>query len=108
MIRSPETTTLFVREMVLLREMADRHMAAIQVAHDDYDRRFALMQEQLRNMARERQREVCKILIRLGGADCPSGSLDYHNAEARLVSMGITSPGGIYEHDRQLIAELMA
>lgn len=114
MIRSPETTRRFEGETSALKNLVtlkypqsyvDYCASIIKLAHQDYDQRLDLMEEQLRALPRDRRQDACQRLIRLGGKDCASGSLDYHNAEMRLVSMGITSPGGIYEHDRQLIAE---
>jgi hypothetical protein len=116
MMRTPETAMIFARDIEACRNMQGHDKAFIDRIVDDerayqaeYDRRFDDMLAQVRAIKSPADRDhICKLLVKLGGDGCLSGTLEFVATNRALRLYGVTHASAIYEHDRSVIAEMCA
>jgi hypothetical protein len=105
MMRTPETAMIFARDIEACRNMINAEDAR----HAEYDRRFDDMLAQVRAIKSPSDRDHAgKLLVKLGGDHCLSGTLEFAATNRALRLHGVTHASAIYEHDRAVIAGMCA
>jgi hypothetical protein len=115
-MRTPETAIIFARDIGRCRNMQGHDEAFVDRIVDDerayqaeYDRQFDNLLAQVRAIKSPSDRDhVCKLLVKLGGDECLSGTLEFVATNRALRLYGVTHASAIYEHDRAVIAGMCA
>ena len=111
---SLETEAAFRRDREAVDTMIDRGWAvaqqdrarqSIEAQHVAYDAKVALMVAQVQAVDLARQPSVRRMLLRLGGFGCRSGTSEFRQTVDALEQLGVTGANGVFEPDRAHIAK---
>jgi|SRR5580700_2317294 hypothetical protein len=115
-MRTPQTAIIFARDIEACRNMQGHDEAFVDRIVDDerayqaeYDRRFDNLLAQVRAIKSPADRDhICKLLAKLGGDGCLSGTLEFDATNRALRLYGVTPATGVFGHDRAVIAGMCA